>query len=460
MDAFISGRTIFGQQVGEWIQDVDPTATLSYISTTRDLEAALCREEAVQVFVVIADVEADKRVLAVLSGLDEEIRERLTILSPPVIRDELNTLLPTWLRTHVSPFNAASVSAVVERPSHDLELDFQDPDEDPEVYFDSMVGESQAMRAVYSRIEKIAPTEACCLVTGESGTGKELVAKAIFERSERRDGPFVPLNSGGIPRELIESQLFGHEKGSFTGAIARQKGMFEVADGGVMLIDEIGELPLEVQPVLLRVLQDGEIAPVGSTRTRQVDVRFIAATNRDLWHEVENGRFREDLFYRLDVVPVRLPPLRERREDIPGLIQHHARRLNRKHGLTIAGMSRGCMEAMQRYRWPGNVRQLVHVLEGMMVLAAGDVLDTDALPSRLSSKRESPVSGVTVDVPEDGLDFYAETERYQRAILGQVLDRVSWNKNQAANLLRMNRTTLVERLKRLGMAQPSDADSP
>ena len=460
MDAFISGQTLFGQQVGGWIQASDPTATLSYISTIRDLETALRLEQAVQVFVVVGDMQADQRVLALLSGLPEDGCDGLTILYLPAVQEELISLLPSWLRSRVAPFTAGSVAGVVARPSNDLELDFRASSGRPEAHFGSMVGESRAMRAVYERIEKVAPTECCCMVTGESGTGKELVARALFEQSERRDGPFVALNSGGLPKELVESQLFGHEKGAFTGAIARQKGMFEVADGGVMLIDEIGELPLEVQPVLLRVLQDGEIAPVGSTRARKVNVRFIAATNRDLWAEVEAGKFREDLFYRLDVVPIHLTPVRERRDDIPLLLQHHARILNRRHGLRIAGITRGCLEALQRFRWPGNVRQLLHVLERMMVLTESEVLDVDDLPSMLSSKRDCPMTGVSLDVPEDGVDFYAETERFQRAILSQVLDRVSWNKNQAANLLRMNRTTLVERLKRLGMTPRADADLP
>ncbi len=458
MDAYISGRTLHGQQVGDWILDQDPTASLNFISAPRDLDEALRRGDRAQVFTVIGDIEGDKRVLALLSSLSEEGCENLTLLCPAELRDELASLLPRWLRPKLALFDEASVTAAVARPSRDLELDFEDPDQDPDVHFDSMVGESSAMLAVYQRIEKVAPTQCSCLVTGESGTGKELVARAVYDSSPRTDAPFVAMNSGSIPRNLVESQLFGHEKGAFTGAVGRQKGMFEVADGGVILIDEIGELPIEVQPVLLRVLQDGEIVPVGSTRARKVDVRFIAATNRDLWSEVEAGNFREDLFYRLDVVPVHLPPLRERRDDIPLLISHHARTLNRKHGLRIAGMSRGCLEALQRYRWPGNVRQLLHILERMMVLTEGAVLEVADLPSLVSNQREETTS-VTLDVPDDGLDFYAETERFQKAILHQVLDRVSWNKNQAANLLRMNRTTLVERLKRLGMTPQVDADT-
>jgi transcriptional regulator with GAF, ATPase, and Fis domain len=458
MDAFISGRTVYGQQVGDWILEQDPTASLNFISAPRDLDAALRRGDRAQVFVIVADLEGDKRVLALLSALSDEGRDGLTILCSCDLRDELASLLPSWLRPKLAPFGEAAVAAAVSTPSGDLELDFDDPEQEPEVHFDSMVGESSAMLAVYQRVEKVAPTQCSCLVTGESGTGKELVARAVYDASPRSDAPYVTLNSGSIPRELIESQLFGHEKGAFTGAVGRQKGMFEVADGGVMLIDEIGELPLEVQPVLLRVLQDGEIVPVGATRARKVDVRFIAATHRDLWAEVEDGNFREDLFYRLDVVPVQLPPLRERREDIPLLISHHARLLNEKHGLRIAGMTRGCLEALQRYRWPGNVRQLLHILERMMVLAEGAVLDVADLPSLVSNQREESAS-VTLDVPDDGLDFYAETERFQKAILNQVLERVSWNKNQAANLLRMNRTTLVERLKRLGMTPQVDADT-
>jgi transcriptional regulator with GAF, ATPase, and Fis domain len=458
MDAIISGRTVFGQQVGEWIQDIDPTVTLHYVSSTRDLQDAVARSMDVHVFVVLADAEAEKRTLAFLSSLEHGQIEPMTVLCPPSHTEEMSTLLPSWLRSEVRPFGSDAIAAVVQTPGQDMALDFLDDTRMTTLHFDSMVGESGAMQAIYRRIEKVAPTECCCLVTGESGTGKELVARAIYQHGARSEGPFVALNSGGIPGELVESELFGHEKGAFTGAVSRKRGLFEIADGGLMLIDEIGELPMEVQPSLLRVLQDGEVMPVGSIRPRRVDVRFVAATNRDLWSEVEAGRFREDLFYRLDVVPLHLPPLRERRGDIPALVLHFAREINAKNGLRIAGITDGCLEALQRFRWPGNVRQLLHVLERMMVLAEGTVLDVDDLPALVCNARDKGVAAVP-EVPEDGLDFYAETERFQREILEQVLQRVSWNKNQAANMLRMNRTTLVERLKRLGMTPQPNSDS-
>ncbi|MDP7115288.1 MAG: sigma 54-interacting transcriptional regulator, partial [Myxococcota bacterium] len=243
-----------------------------------------------------------------------------------------------------------------------------------------------------------------------------------------------------------------HEKGAFTGAVGRRKGVFETADRGTLLIDEIGELPTEIQPVFLRALQDGEICPVGSAQVRHVDVRFVAATNRDLWNQVEQGKFREDLYYRLHVVPIELPSLYKRKTDIPALMRYCAASINERYSLSIVGMTQACLDALCAYRWPGNVRQLLHTLEQMMVLAEGPVLDTCDLPPMVAQPAGQN-GDVSFDVPEEGIDFYAETERFQRAILEQVLDRVAWNKNRAASLLRMNRTTLVERLKRLGMAQ-------
>ncbi len=453
MDVVVSGRTVLGQQVGEWVQEIAPDAELHYVTTTRDLERIVAGHGEGPVFVALGDVAEDRRLLAALSGLPRSSADRVTVLCPAAVQGELTGLLPTWLRARVRPLMRESVGAELSGREEDLALDFHGNLDDIEMHFGCLVGESRAMTEVYRRIEKVANTDCCCLVTGETGTGKEEVARAIHSSSGRRDNNFVPLNAGGIPRELVESQMFGHEKGAFTGAIARRKGVFETADRGTLLIDEIGELPQEVQPVFLRSLQDGEITPVGASQARHVDVRIIAATNRDLWSEVERGSFREDLYYRLHVVPIALPPLCDRRSDIPALIRHWAADINERYGLAIVGMTQACLDALCAFRWPGNVRQLLHTLEQMMVLAEGSVLDTCDLPPMVGAEAGAASGDLSFDVPEEGLDFYAETERFQRRILEQVLDRVSWNKNRAATLLRMNRTTLVERLKRLGMSQ-------
>ncbi len=452
MDVVISGRTVLSQQVGEWVQEVVPDPELHYVTTTRDLERVVDGVGDASVFVVIGDCTEDRRLLAALSGLNRDGVERLMVLAAPAVQGEVSGMLPSWLRANLRPLARKAVHAVLDARADDLALDFRGTVEDIEKHFGCLVGESPAMEEVYRRIRKVAATDACCLVTGESGTGKEEVARAIHGSSNRRDQEFVPLNAGGIPRELVESQLFGHEKGAFTGAIGRRKGVFETADRGTLLIDEIGELPLEIQPVFLRALQDGEVCPVGSSQVRHVDVRFVAATNRDLWSEVEQGKFREDLYYRLHVVPIELPALYKRKGDIPLLMRYWAASINERYGLAIEGMTQACLDALCAYRWPGNVRQLLHTLEQMMVLAEGTVLDTCDLPPMVSRTAEQG-GDVSFEVPEEGIDFYAETERFQRAILEQVLDRVAWNKNRAASLLRMNRTTLVERLKRLGMTQ-------
>jgi transcriptional regulator with GAF, ATPase, and Fis domain len=452
MDVVISGRTVLGQQVGEWVQEVVPDPELHYVTTTRDLKKVADGVLEAPVFVVIGDAAEDRRLLAALSGLPRDAADRLVVLSAPSAHGDVVGLLPKWLRGRVKPLTRKSVHEELATRGDELGLDFQSDIDDIEMHFGCLVGESPAMAEVYRRIRKVAATDACCLVTGETGTGKEQVARAIHQSSNRRDQAFVPLNAGGIPRELVESQLFGHEKGAFTGAIGRRKGVFETADRGTLLIDEIGELPTEVQPVFLRALQDGEICPVGSAQVRHVDVRFVAATNRDLWSLVEQGKFREDLYYRLHVVPIELPSLYKRKTDIPALMRYWAASINERYSLSIVGMTQACLDALCAYRWPGNVRQLLHTLEQMMVLAEEPVLDTCDLPPMVAQP-EGQSEGVSFEVPEEGIDFYAETERYQRAILEQVLDRVAWNKNRAASLLRMNRTTLVERLKRLGMVQ-------
>ena len=453
MDVVISGRTVLGQQVGEWVQQISPDATLHYVTTTRDLERIVGGHDEGPIFVLVGDAGEDRRLLATLSGLPSGSVDRLVVLCSPSVRGELTGLLPSWLRGNIRPMVRESVSDELAGHHEELAVDFTVGADDIEMHFGCLVGESNAMKEVYRRIEKVSSTDCCCLVTGETGTGKELVARAIHQSSRRSDQSFIPLNAGGIPRELVESQLFGHEKGAFTGAVARRKGVFENADRGTLLIDEIGELPPEIQAVFLRTLQDGEVTPVGSSQTRHVDVRIVAATNRDLWSEVEQGNFREDLYYRLHVVPLELPPLCERRGDIPSLVRFWAADINERYSLDISGMTQPCLDALCAFRWPGNVRQLLHTLEQMMVLAEGPVLDVCDLPPMVLDQGTGAAGDLSLNVPEEGLDFYAETERFQRAILEQVLERVSWNKNRAASLLRMNRTTLVERLKRLGMSQ-------
>ena len=244
---------------------------------------------------------------------------------------------------------------------------------------DSMVGDSPALRRVREQIAQVAPTDSTVLIQGETGTGKELVARAIHENSARRERPLVKINCAALPRELVESELFGHEKGAFTGAIQQRRGRFELADGGTLFLDEVGELPLEAQAKLLRVLQEREFERVGGTRSLRVDVRVIAATNRDLQAEVSASRFRADLYFRLNVFPIALPPLRERRDDIPRLLQHFAAKTARRLGRAMDGIAPAFIERASAYDWPGNVRELENLVERAMIMSSGGTLDTNEL---------------------------------------------------------------------------------
>ena len=312
------------------------------------------------------------------------------------------------------------------------------------------------MLRVLKLVDKVAPTDTSVLVLGESGTGKELIARALHERSDRAGKPLVPINCGAIPENLLESELFGHVKGAFTGAATARAGRFEVADGGTIFLDEIGEMSPQLQVKLLRVLQERCFEPVGGTRTLHVDVRVVAATNRDLEVEVAENRFREDLYYRLNVVELSLPPLRRRRSDIPRLIEFFNERLAEPRRRSVAGFSGSAMTRLTAYDWPGNVRELENVVERLSVFCMDETVEEEDLPDKLL-KRHGRKDDLPVDLPEEGLDLRALLATLEDRLVRQALERTGWNKNQAAALLRMNRTTLVEKLKKRGMLNPDDA---
>lgn len=301
-----------------------------------------------------------------------------------------------------------------------------------------IIGRSEAMQRVFELVRRVAPSEATVLIGGESGTGKELIARAIHQGSERRGGPFVAINCAAIPADLLESELFGHLKGAFTGAIKDRKGKFELADGGTLLLDEVGELPLELQPKLLRALQQREIEPVGGV-PRKIDVRVIAATNRDLESEMASGGFREDLYYRLAVIPIHLPALRERRDDIPLLVKHF---LGRQGGADVS-LSPAALRALTEYDWPGNVRELENNLERLLVLRRGAVIELDELPPKLVRPRERATSGV-LNLPEEGYSL----EDLERDAVQEALRRCKGNQTQAAAFLRIPRHTLIYRMEK------------
>jgi len=302
--------------------------------------------------------------------------------------------------------------------------------------FENIIGKSGVIAEVFDTIRKIADSPSTAMVTGESGTGKELVARAIHFNSFRRDKPFVSVNCGAIPEGLMESELFGHVRGAFTGAVSNKVGLFSAAEGGTLFLDEITEIPALLQVKLLRAIQVREIRRVGDTKDIKTDVRLIAASNRDLEQAVAEGILREDLFYRLNVIPIQLPPLRERREDIPLLVAHFLQKFSKELGKDVRGVTPEAMAVLERYRWPGNIRELENVLERAIVLGAGDMLDIDALPE--SVRRERPVKGLdSVDLPEDGLDLEATLDAIESRYLQRALDRTGGVQTKAADLLKM-----------------------
>jgi len=302
--------------------------------------------------------------------------------------------------------------------------------------FENIIGKSGVIAEVFDTIRKIADSPSTAMVTGESGTGKELVARAIHFNSFRRDKPFVSVNCGAIPEGLMESELFGHVRGAFTGAVSNKVGLFSAAEGGTLFLDEITEIPALLQVKLLRAIQVREIRRVGDTRDIKTDVRLIAASNRDLEEAVAEGILREDLFYRLNVIPIQLPPLRERREDIPLLVAHFLQKFSKELGKDVRGVTPEAMAVLERYRWPGNIRELENVLERAIVLGAGDMLGIDALPE--SVRRERPVKGLdSVDLPEDGLDLEATLDAIESRYLQRALDRTGGVQTKAADLLKM-----------------------
>jgi transcriptional regulator with GAF, ATPase, and Fis domain len=315
--------------------------------------------------------------------------------------------------------------------------------------FEDIVGRSPALLSALRAVCQVAPTHATVLITGESGTGKELIARAIHRHSRRCDGPLVKVNCAAVPAALIESEFFGHERGAFTGATSRREGRFALAHGGTIFLDEVGELPLELQAKLLRVLQEGEFEPVGTSRTRRVNVRVVAATNRDLHAEVRAGRFREDLFYRLDVFPVQLPPLRERPGDIRLLVEAFVERLARQLQRSFAPPERECLRLLEAYAWPGNVRELQNVVERAAITARGDQLDlAGALPQpdepQIVVERASSAVRRVLTV--------RELSRIERDNLLLALEVAGWRVSGpggAAELLGINPSTLASRIKAL-----------
>jgi len=318
--------------------------------------------------------------------------------------------------------------------------------------FDNIVGDSEGMQQVFRLVEKIANTDSTVLVYGESGTGKELIARAIHFNSDRRERPLIPVNCGAIPEELLESELFGHEQGAFTGATRTRIGRFELGNGGTIFLDEIGDMSPALQVKILRVLQEHEFERVGGMKTIKVDIRVIAATNKDLDKNVAEGKFREDLFYRLNVIPIQLPPLRDRPADTPLLVNHFLQMYNTKNGHNITGVSPEAMELLSSYEWPGNVRELENMIERIVILKGDGLIE----PGDLSEKILAADSGTLhprVRIPENGISFNTAVTEFERELILQALNRTNWVKNKADKLLNLNRTTLVEKMKKINLTR-------
>ncbi len=320
-----------------------------------------------------------------------------------------------------------------------------------------IIGQSEAMQRVFGVMQRVSASDSTVLINGETGTGKGLAARAIHLGSARREAAFVAINCGAIPENLLESELFGHVRGAFTGATANKVGKFEQAHGGTIFLDEIGDMSADLQVKILRVLEEGEFEPVGGNRTVSVDVRIIAATHRDLEARVGEGLFREDLYYRLYVIPLLLPPLRERGGDVALLVDHFLEEFNARSAGAITGFSPEALGALGRYGWPGNIRELRNLMERLVVLKQSGTVELDDLPVKLREHSGVNTVHAGIALSDNGINLNSAVTEFEKALILQSLEKTKWVKNKAAKLLKLNRTTLVEKIKRY---QLETRDSP
>ena len=339
--------------------------------------------------------------------------------------------------------------------------------------FYHLIGKSDGILQVFDLVERAADSDSTVILTGESGTGKELIARALHHNSRRAKKGFIPVNCGAIPNELLETELFGHEKGAFTGATQMRIGRMELADNGTLFLDEIGDMPLTLQIKLLRVLAESEIDRVGSNKPIKINIRVITATHSNLEEAIADGKFREDLFYRLNVIPIAIPPLRERKSDIPLLIHHYLKHFNQQKGKSIAGISDAAVEILCNYQWPGNIRELANFMERMVVLSPNKTLSPRDLPEKVlgdvpretweplvqSEPDETPAEFIRksrnhayyIGMPEEGINLKQMVEEFEKELIIEALEKTNGVKNQAATLLGLNRTTLVEKIKKMNI---------
>ena len=445
------------------------------VHTAEDGEAALAFLRQHHVDLVITDLRMPK-----LGGMDllrSALREQpdlpVIILTAHGTVDTAVEALKTGAFDYISkPFDKDEVRLIVDKALKTRALASRDasrhqppsgpmPPDATGARF-GIIGKSAAIADLYAIIDKVADTPSTVLVTGESGTGKELVARALHEESSRAERPFIKVNCAAIPSTLMESELFGHEKGAFTGAVSSKPGRFELADGGTLFLDEIAEIPPEMQVKLLRVLQESEFERVGGVRTIRVDVRLVAATNRDLKAEIDKGGFREDLFYRLNVVPVALAPLRERRDDIPALVEFFVSRFNERLGKRIVGIEPDALDALTRHDWPGNIRELENIVERAVLFADGDRLSLVDLPPEVTRGPGTPevaaVPMAEAPLGDEGLKerVKAATSQLERQLIARALDQTGGNVTHAARLLKISRKGLQLKMKELELRERGD----
>ncbi len=442
------------------------------VTTAADGEQALGVLHKTPVHVVVTDLVMPK-----IGGMDLLRRVSADFPDVPVIVitahgsvDSAVTALKAGAFDYITkPFEQDELKKVIAKAARAHDLERQNVHE---VGGDSgqasLVGESPGMRAVYEMIAKVADSPSTVLVTGESGTGKELIAKALHRGSSRREKPLIKVNCAAIPKDLVESELFGYERGAFTGAVSSKPGRFELADGGTLFLDEIGEVPVEMQVKLLRALQESEFERVGGIKTLRVDVRLIAATNRDLKQLIADGKFREDLYYRLAVVPIALPPLRERRDDIPLLVRHFVRKYDERLGKRVEGIEDEALQLLAAYSWPGNIRELENLMERSVLFADGPLILASALPDSLRERSPQPPVPIAAVGPLGSIAApsgasmkeivrQAQAE-LEKELIARALEETGGNVTRAAKRLQISRKSLQVKMKELGLRGASDAD--
>jgi sigma-54 specific flagellar transcriptional regulator A len=326
-----------------------------------------------------------------------------------------------------------------------------------QVIFKDIIGRGSAMQRIFRIVEKVAGSDTTIMLNGETGTGKGLIARAIHQASGRSDKPFVQINCGATPEGLLESEFFGYRRGAFTGATSDKPGKFEIAKGGTIFLDEIGDMSADLQVKVLRVLEEGEFERVGGNETIKTDARIIAATHRDLEEEVQKGNFRDDLFYRLYVIPIMLPTLKERRGDIPYLVSYFLEEFSKKKGADAAKLSDDAMKILVNYSWPGNVRELRNLVERLVVLHEGEKILPEDLPEKIRLEGSKQVKR-KLEIEGGGISFNTAVSEFEKALITSALEKTNWVKNKAAELLKIKRTTLVEKIKRYNLAKDYDSD--